>query len=190
MIEPKQFVEQFAEAVKIASDAVLPRLQQADNMIRTINYQFGSAAEIRETLIQQDYSTTDKFLKYPLIACITPFTEQRGLPGGYHSKIINPKIGIAYHTDKGWKAGERYSNSFTNIILPLYDALIDALLQTGYFVAITERDFKIKRLIRDDIGRNPFLNIDGATSDYIDAVEFQESEFVRDYGDCNNCKQH
>lgn len=184
MREPKPFVEQLEDAVKIASCAILPTLQAADNMIKTINYQFGPAEEIKETLQQQDASTVDRYLKYPLIVCITPFVEHRGTPGGYHGRVL-PKIGIAYHTDKEWKASERYEKSFNNVLFPLYEAFIEALLDTGYFVAVTERDFKIKRLIRDDIGRKPFLNIDGMTSDYIDAIELQECEFVRDFGDCN-----
>lgn len=187
MIAPKEFVEQMADVVKATSDDVLCKIQKVDNLIKCINYQYGPAEEIKETLQQQDLSPTDRYLKYPLIVLITPFVEEMGSAGGYYSKIINPRIGIAYHTEQDLKAQERYDKVFKKILLPIYDSFIENLVNSGYIVASTERDLKITRMIRDDIGRKPFLNIDGMTSDYIDAIEITNSQLVRDYGECKTC---
>jgi hypothetical protein len=182
---PKPFVDQIRDVVEATSCKVLASLQRQDSFIKTINYIHGPADEIRETLCQQDEDPIERYGKYPLIVLITPFRETAG--GGYYSKVF-PRIGIVHHTEQDKKSKERYLNNIEKVLMPIYDAFTEALVNSGYFVLRSERDLKITRLIRDDIGRRPFLNIEGISNDFIDAIEIPNIELTIDYANCFNCK--
>ncbi|MBS1988752.1 hypothetical protein JST56_07240 [Candidatus Dependentiae bacterium] len=163
------------QVVQAVSCEMLETLKKVDSDIRTINYQYGPAAQLKETLKQFDEDRSKCYEKYPLIFLVTPFVEKEGDgPGSYRRAM--PKIGIAHHTTDDLKSSERYERSFRKVLLPLYDCFIEQLLASGYFPVRSERDLKLSRSIRDDIGRRPFLNISGASSDYIDGIEITNIE--------------
>ena len=182
-MKPAPLPIQFKEIVECTTEQVLPALQEADKYIRTINYLHGPAEEVRETLKSYDKSGTLRFKKYPLIVLIEPVVEQHGV-GGYHSKA-NFSIGIAHHTRKDYRSTERYDKVINGVLLPLYNALLENIADSGYF-AITHADnIKHTKKIRSDIGRKPFLNLEGMTFDYIDAIEC-DFELIRQFENCLN----
>jgi len=180
---PDNFVDQIKDIVRDTSCDVLSDLQKVDTNIKAVNYLQGTAEEIRATLYDKDMSSQQKYLKYPLIALITPFDETMGTAGGYYSKVF-PKIAIVHHTDSDKKSPERYEQNINRILLPICEAFISALLDSGYYVAYSERDLKVKRVIRDDIGTKGFALLDGGAYDFIDAIELTDMELVRNYKKC------
>lgn len=177
---PDNLVTQIGNIVSETATEVLEQLQKVDNNIKQLGFLYGSAEEIREALKEKDESPNGKYLKYPLIAMITPFDEEPGTLGGYHSKVY-PKIAIINQTSKDYKSPERYEENINKILLPIYNAFIQCLLDSGYYPVYTERDLKLKCIIRDDIGDTGFVMLDGATYDYVDAIELPGMELVRDY---------
>lgn len=179
---PQPIVYLFENIVNNVKTELLETLQAADSGINTINYLYGSMDEVRETLQQYDESPEERFNKYPLIVLVTPFHEKMGEGSGYYSKAT-VRIGIAHHTDRDKKSKERYQNNIVKVLLPLYETLLEEICESGYFVAYSRRDLKHTRLIRDDIGTNPFMQMDGITFDYIDAIEIQDLELTVNW-DC------
>ncbi len=186
MTAPDTLVEQFKCIVQATSDDVLEKLQVQDRYIKCINFIHGPVEEVRETLKQYDKSGTYRFKKYPLVVLITPFTELEGQSGGYFDKIVG-NIGIAHHTRKDLKSNERYDQNIKRVLIPLYESLMDNIVNSGNYVVTTVRQLKHERVIRDDIGRKPFLNLEGITYDYIDAIEVKNLELTREYGECKTC---
>lgn len=188
MMIPQPFVEQLGHIVAATEKDILACLQEVDKGIKTLNYQYGPAEQIKETMNQFDKSPTKRFMKYPLIFLLTPFQQPSGQSGGYYDKVTC-SIGIAFHSQKGLKSYERYEKNIKGILLPIYNSLMEHIVDSGYFAVTTVRGLKNTPIIRDDIGRKPFMNIEGAVYDYIDAIEIINLELTRDYPDCltTNC---
>lgn len=171
-----------ASVVTIVNDEILETLQAADSSIVNVNYQYGPLEEIKETLKQWDKSKTYKHKKYPCIFLVTDTVEQKGLKSGYRTKH-KCTIGIVYRTQKGLTAGQRITNSFTNILYPLYQNLLDNLISCGYFVAYDEVDIPHNKIDRLNMGKESFVVLDGSF-DYLDAIELQNLELVTEDTNC------
>lgn len=149
---------------------VLHRLQEVDSKIKTIAFYAGSGKEIAEKLNIKENSRTGAYEKYPAIVLITPFKQEGGKAGGYHSKATL-KIGFITATNSDLMIEDRYTNSFDNILTPIYEAFLEAMVDSGYFAITSVRHIEHTKVINDQMGRNPFLNMEGITSDYLDAIE-------------------
>jgi hypothetical protein len=163
------------------TEAVLPTLQALEGKgITNIGYEYGIMDEIKKTLQEYDRAPSKNDKKYPLFTLITPFVEHMGDNSGYYSKAI-VQMGILMFAPKDKKSKDYYADIIKPILLPCYEALIEAIEDSEYFVLYSRKDLKHNRMIRDDISKRPFLNIEGGTSDNVVAIELRDLELTVSY---------
>lgn len=170
------------DVVDIVSDEILADLQCADENIRTINYQYGSLSEIKETLKQWSADKEEKHNKYPCIFLVLDASEQKGLVSGYRTKH-RCTIGLVHHTEQQYTAQERYDNIVVPVLYPLYQNFIDNLISCGFFVAYDEKDIPHTKIDRMNMGKEKFVIIDGVAFDHLDAIEMQNLELTAEQTD-------
>ena len=95
----------------------------------TINYIFGNAQYVKDRLDELSKTPSGNNIKFPLIALMCPFNEQRNSPE-YHSKA-KVRILIAFATKQQYSNEERLELSFQNILRPIYNRFIQALKEDG-----------------------------------------------------------
>jgi hypothetical protein len=91
----------------------------------TITYMFGDSKYIKDQL--DAYSKVTNVEKLPLIALFTPVREKRGqVEIASEAKV---SLLIACSSRQEWSNEERKVYSFENVLRPIYDAFMNALLQ-------------------------------------------------------------
>ena len=96
-----------------------------------INYIFGSAKYIKDVLDVYSKSMKQSHAKLPLIALFTPIYEDRSDPD-YFSKA-KVSLVIACSSIGDWDNEERKRFSFEGILRPIYNRLIEVLLEDNRF---------------------------------------------------------
>lgn len=148
----------------------------------TCYYQFGHPSEILDNLraITQDPTKPDQ--KYPLIALFTDYEEQQGNTPGIESNVSLHLI-IATLTSPHYMASERAIITFKPILEPIYDALKQCVLDSGYY---QNNRFKCRKINRFYWGKNGLYDMSGNVfEDMIDAIEIQNLELsVIQYQNC------
>lgn len=137
---------------------------------KTCYYQFGHYFEVIQTLraITQDPTKPDQ--KYPLIALFTDYEEEQGRTPGIESEVSLHLI-IATLTDKDYSAQERAEINFKPTLEPIYDALKQCVLSSGYY---QNRDFRCRKINRFYWGKNGLNDETGNVfEDMIDAIEIK-----------------
>ncbi|GIV35399.1 MAG: hypothetical protein KatS3mg031_2934 [Chitinophagales bacterium] len=92
-------------------------------------YMYGHRLEIANRLLEKDQDKVQKYQKYPLVALRQDFEEQHS--NGIVTYVLN--LAILEYTDKNYTAEQRYENVFKPILYPLYEGLIIAMRQSGFF---------------------------------------------------------
>lgn len=92
--------------------------------VQTPYYLYGHPREIFLTLSEKDESETFKHKKYPLIALFQDFEEET-IKG--RTTVKNVTIVIMTETSVDYKATNRYTNTFTPTLIPLYELLIEKM---------------------------------------------------------------
>ena len=136
----------------------------------TCYYQFGHYFEVIQNLraITQDPTKPDQ--KYPLIALFADYEEERGRVPGIESEVSLHLI-IATLTDKDYSATERAEINFKPTLEPIYDALEQCVLSSGYY---QNRMFRCKKINRFYWGKNGLFDQSGNVfEDMIDAIEIK-----------------
>lgn len=134
-----------------------------------VSFQFGTLREIVDNL---NTLTSVNAKKYPLIALIEPFRQQKGIYG------INTKarlrLLIATYTEKNLKADERLASNFKPVLFPIYDAFLAEIKRSESFSA---EEIKHTLINHFEIGRESLSGYDGSVfNDHIDAIEIQDLE--------------
>jgi hypothetical protein len=181
-------VEIIRQAVEKVRAKLLPDLQAADPDIETVHFEHGPWDEIIETLQQYDKSETLRYSKYPLIALVHDFPEERGNAGGKYGEA-NLMIVIAHHTNQDYKSAERYTESYLPVLYPLYGELITQLSRSPF---LSNPDSTAIRHIKTDKlhwGRNTLYSggADAANvlSDHIDAIELRNLRLTIKNNSCS-----
>lgn len=140
-----------------------------------INYTFGNSQYVKDKLDELSKSIRGNEMKFPLIALFCPFDEKRNDPDYYTQARV--RILIAYSSNSDWSNEQRLQTSFQNILRPIYNRFLEALLADGRF------DFGYKEHISHDYSENYSIGRYGAyttsgdvVSEPIDAINITNLE--------------
>lgn len=127
-------------------------------------YMHGHPVEIASILSQKDNSRLFKYKKYPVICLMQDFDENNdGLKITASLNIV-----IFTSTKKTYEAGERYNDTFKNVLYPIYDLLIEQIKRSKY-IDILPDNLTWRKTDRLFWGRNNTVVV----NDFIDAIEIQ-----------------
>lgn len=143
----------------------------------TINYIFGNAQYVKDRLGELSKTPGGNSIKFPLIALMCPFNEQRNSPD-FHSKA-KVRVLIAYATRQQYSNEQRLELSFQNILRPIYRRFIQALREDGRL------DFGYRDIVSHDYSENYSYGRYGAHTDTgeevsepIDAINISNLELT------------
>ncbi|MCM1337708.1 MAG: hypothetical protein NC187_08250 [Candidatus Amulumruptor caecigallinarius] len=143
----------------------------------TINYIFGNAQYVKDRLDELSKTASGNSVKFPLIALMCPFNEQRNTPE-YYSKA-KVRILIAFATKQQYSNEQRLALSFQNILRPIYNRFMQALREDGRF------DFGYNDTIAHEYSENYSYGRYGAhtgtgeeVSEPIDAINISNLELT------------
>lgn len=140
-----------------------------------INFVFGNAQYIKDRLDELSLTPTGNEAKLPMIALHCPVNEKRTSADYYTEAKVN--ILIACSTRQQWSNEERLTNSFIDILRPIYSAFLEALKADGRI------DFGYNERIRHEYSENYSYGRYGAyapdgkaVSEPIDAINIANLE--------------
>ena len=143
-----------------------------------IRGEFGSMEELEQKLQRVNqaqgipgYLQLDPF---PLIFMLTDVPEKRGGPSLYLSEIRVPLIAIMCLTSRTYSSAERYTNSFTPVLYPIYDAFLLSLSQQPNVVNAL-RDIVHTKTDRLFWGTKPIGTV---VSQYVDGISMEGVELT------------
>lgn len=97
-----------------------------------INYIFGSAQYVKDMLdVRSKGVGSNMPLKFPLIALQTPNIAT--IDSGDYQYKTKVNLIIACSSKKEWSNEKRMETSFKNVLLPIYEKLIEVLLSDTHF---------------------------------------------------------
>jgi len=174
--------EVFREIVAKVSADLLPTLQQHQESITGVHYQHGSIAEIEETMRQLDSGgPATAFKKYPCVMLEEDITIDRRNTN--YDGIVRLRLIIAHHTKPDLKSAAREDYSFSTVLRPIYEALIEEISWHKAFVVghsdaiehVTHDRKSWGRPVQDNTNeRNRF-------KDRIDAIEITDLTLIVDH---------
>lgn len=182
MIKTTDITEIFEEVVKNVSEGLeilYPDGKGGIQVIRNpkLNYLFGSSQYIKDQLDAYSKSSSQSQEKLPLIALFCPVNEFRDNPDYFSREKVS--LLIACSSRGEWSNEERRMMSFQNILRPIYNRLLDVLLDDMRF----DWDFgdKIKHSYSENYsyGRYGAYTESGeAVSEPIDAINIRSMEIT------------
>lgn len=134
-----------------------------------VNYQYGLAIQILESLKSKDGSVTLKSTKYPLIGLYLSIEEDRG--NGYYSDVLIRRIVIANLTKANDRPVQRYEKVFKTILYPVYYSFLKQLARNKYIGCKDPDMLKHKKF--DYPGVEPVTGI----NDFVDTIEIINLQF-------------
>jgi len=132
-------------------------------------YMAGHLQEIQNRLLNKSKDKIEKYTKYPLIVLRldTPETVESNV------SYFNLNIIIVTQTEKNINAEDRVTEIFEPILYPLYEAFINAIVDSGLFMFDGDPSMpdhvKIDRPYWGTVGPN--ANQSNEMSDPLDAIE-------------------
>lgn len=137
-------------------------------------YMYGHPLEIVNILKHKEKGSF-KFKKYPLIALFQDFEERKG-----ENQAINTSVSlniiIAVNTSNKYISSERYTNTFKEVLYPLYNLLIEKIASSPYVQSV-EGIIPHTKIDRVYWGKQGLYGSEGNIfDDYIDAIEIQGLE--------------
>ena len=176
MSNPTYIVDIVGEVVQSLAPDILPIIKANEvaagipSLIDTIDYQYGHAVELIQTLAQLDKTDQYRRLKYPLIWVVMDFPVKRGNYNWYGIATLN--IVIAHQTEATDKMMDRMTKVFKPVLYPLYYALMDGFAAHDL---INENTADIIQHTQWDRGYMGNITNNGNTAnklnDYVDAIE-------------------
>nr|DAY95776.1 MAG TPA: hypothetical protein [Caudoviricetes sp.] len=140
-----------------------------------LNYIFGSSQYIKDILDEYSKSPSLSEKKFPLVALFTPVNEDRGYLN-YFSKADVSLI-IACSSRSKWSNEERRTNSFKNILRPIYRNLLDVLCDDYRFSFDCDEGVKHSYSENYSYGRyGAYTDSGEAVSEPIDAINIRSME--------------
>lgn len=142
-----------------------------------INYTFGNSRYVKDKLDELSKTPQGNEKKFPLIALFCPFQEQRNSAYYFNKATVN--VLIACSTSKEWSNEERLVYSFQNILRPIYNRLLSALMEDGRI------DFGYNGIVKHNYSENYSYGRYGAhdgtgdaVSEPIDAINITNLELI------------
>lgn len=161
-------VEQFRDIVAKTQNVVLPKLVAVDPKIVTLHYEHGHYDEIETTLAQFEASRQHYNKKYPLIALFEDVL-QRVVNGITEVRFT---LVICYNSDREYKSKDRYREVINPILMPIYEELLNQILESGLYYGYQVKHDMIVRPFAGGAGER---GTKGALfSDILDAIEMRD----------------
>lgn len=169
----KEAVQKLSEGLEI----LYPDGKGGMKVIKSLNigFIFGSAQYIKDELDKYSKSSTQSERKLPLVALFTPINEDRNDPD-YFSKAKFSLL-IACSSRRDWSNEERKVMSFKNILRPIYNRLIEVLLEDNRFD--WGYDEKVKHSYSENYSYGKYgayTDSGEAVSEPIDAINIRSME--------------
>ena len=140
----------------------------------TCYYQFGHPLEIVENLKAMSADPAQAAGKYPLVALFADYTQKKGNIG--YAEVTLHLI-IATLTDVNYTASDRAANTFKPILYPIYDALMEQIARSGYYMGAQPGKITHNKTDRFFFGRNGLYDEDGNVfNDAIDVIDVENLE--------------
>lgn len=134
-------------------------------------YLHGHPLEILKTLSGRDKSPTWKYRKYPLICLLQDFQETKGDNPSW-SMQVSPRVLIVNRTKREFSSQKRYEKNFKPILYPLYELLLEAIAEIGFFGVGGPDLIQHKKTDRLFWGREGLYGSKGNIfNDYLDAID-------------------
>lgn len=128
-------------------------------------YLYGHPLEIFNILAEKSKSESFKYSKYPLIALYQDFEESVNIT---ETIVENITIVIMTETSRTYKAPNRYTNTFTPTLQPLYELLIKYIKRSTY---VSSEDYQHTKIDRLYWGKSDeFGNSGNIGNDALDAI--------------------
>ena len=159
--------DEIGKIVARVETVVLPQLQAFDSNIQGVFYEYGPGLEIKETLKQKDRSASFQFKKYPLVALLMDFEEERNPGIGVYAETKLTLV-ICHHTRPEYKTKERYEKNLKPILYPIYLELLEQLKLSG--IAFSQNgEYAHTKIDHPYYGRDD----SNAGFDFLDAIEMK-----------------
>lgn len=110
--------------------------------LTVLNYQYGDRDELNETLKQYEADPGNFDKKFPLVWLQEPYTTEVGFQNIWGIAQVN--ILIIKDTDRTWKATDRMTNNYKPHLFPIYRSLLDELVLSTVFEAVSKPDLTHK----------------------------------------------
>lgn len=153
-------IDLFKEAVSMVA-------QEYDNEQQEKPYFIaGRAQEVLRMLCEKDDNGSKKFRKYPLIVLNTNVLETRGNPA--YQYVASPVISIVYESDEELYTEDRYEESYSKVLSPIYELLLQEIADNPNFYPATKEEIAHTTINWDG---NPVAGSSGiTTNDYLDGI--------------------
>jgi hypothetical protein len=124
-----------------------------------------------------------KWQKYPLVLLLHPYTIDRGSIN--YAEYNDVRIAILTNTKTEWNSDQRYTNNFDNTLEPIYDKVIDGLLNAEEFT-FENHNVPHERTDALFLDGNPLpdeldailIEFDSLPVNYVDSCEDETDEYV------------
>ena len=182
MTKTTDITELFGDIVKAVSEDLeipFPDGKGGTQIVRKpkLNYIFGNSRYIKEQLDAYSKSSSQSEVKLPLVALFCPVNEARDSADYFSTSKV--ALIIACSSRKDWSNVERRVMSFQNILRPIYNRLVDVLLEDVRFD--WDFDDKVKHSYSENYsyGRYGAYTESGeAVSEPIDAINIRSMEIT------------
>lgn len=148
-------------------------------------YLYGHPLDINNVLTQKSNNAEFKYKKYPLIALVQDFTETHGSFPYFYT--ASPKILIVHSTQQAYNSEQRYENVFKTILYPIYNKLIQNLLDSRLIDNSIIEQLPHKKTDRLYWGKAGIQgNERKIFNDFLDAIEidFTDLKIIRQITTC------
>jgi len=150
-------------------------------------YLYGHPLDINNVLTQKAKSPEFRYKRYPLIALMQDFTETHDSFAYFYT--VSPKILILNYTEQNYNSKQRYENVFKNILYPIYDELIQNILDSNLIDVTVIEDLTHTKTDRLYWGKVGIQGSQGKIfNDFLDAIEidFTELKVIRQLEPCTS----
>lgn len=139
-------------------------------------YEYGHIKEIAKTLSKKN-NDDFVFKKYPLIILFQDYEVKKDVGQGALFGTVSANFAIVNYTEPNLVSKERYDYNFRNVLFPIYDAFLEAIVNIDYFETSPNEPYvshsEYERPYWGSDLANPNKNI---LNDWIDAIELQNVE--------------
>lgn len=156
---------------------ILKGLVESQKMYNTlgkaINFEAGNEVQVTRQQTLKEQGTASKYLKYPLVWLVTPFTVDHNGAGQQEAQDI--KIIIAERTETELTTLQRETQIFKPVLIPIYEKLLQLISTSGKFGVLGPASIKHKHTFFHYWGKNNEANI---FSDFVDVIEIKNLNLI------------